>query len=383
LPGLFDRNGVYSENNEFFKDEPERNISFQRAYLQWITGTSTPEIIHCHDHHTGLIPYFIKNAPEFQELKEIPTVFTIHNGQYHGAFSWDFKNLLPFSPDNKLGLIDWDKGINPLSSAIRCAWKVNTVSPTYMIELASKEGSLNHLYKNEKNKLLGIINGIDYDTWNPKKDTYLEHHYQDNIDDFKMKNKSVLIKQFKLDAKQPLFAFIGRFANEKGLDILLDSIENLLQNKFKSSFLILGTGDKILEEKCTLLNKRFKGKFHAELSYNEALAHQIYAGADFLLMPSRVEPCGLNQMYSMRYGTIPIVHGIGGLEDSVIDDYNGLKFHGLSIENILKIIKKARNLYINKKTKSLINQAFKTDFSWEASSKKYLKLYHELKEISN
>ncbi len=386
IPGLFDRNGIYAENNVFFEDEPERNLAFQRAYLDWIVKTDHPDIIHCHDHHVGLIPYMIKFCDVFQALATIPTVFTIHNGQYHGAFSWDLQYLIPDSKDERKGLLDWNSSINSLSSAIRCAWSINTVSPQYMIELQEKPSYFDNLYKAEKEKSSGILNGIDHEIWDPKTDKYLDVHLKRSLSVFKKNHKVSLCNRFGLDPKKPLLSFIGRFAHEKGVDILVNYLRSDINKE--AQFLILGTGDKDLEKQLNILSNNNESHVHAELKYDEKLAHEIYAGSDFLLMPSRVEPCGLNQMYAMRYGTIPIVNAVGGLVDSITSIPNahatGIKLEGLNKINLKKAINSAVNIFNQKSQFTKIqNNAFQQDFSWEASSKNYLKLYHELKKFDN
>ena len=383
IPRLFDRAGVYAENGEFFKDEPLRNIALQRIYLDYLLlAKRKPDIIHCHDHHTGLIPYMITKSSLYKELSYIPTIFTIHNGEYHGAFDWENEIYLPPSNNNDKGLLDWDKAINSLSSAIRCAWGITTVSPTYMKEITKSPGSFRQLLLDESPKTRGILNGIDYDVWNPKTDNYLPFTLKDSLQNFKKENKKYLCNQFGFDTKLPLFSFIGRFANEKGIDILCETIESYLSTKRKFNILILGTGDKAIEKQFSALNDRKDSRFHAEIAYDEKLAHTIYAGSDFLLMPSRVEPCGLNQMYAMRYGTLPIAHGVGGLEDTVSSDY-GYKFHGLTINNLSNSLDKAIKDYKNKTLlKNKRNLAHAADFSWEASCKNYLNLYYEYKKFS-
>ena len=383
IPGLFDRNGVYAEDGVFFEDEPQRNIAFQRIYLDYLLlSRRKPQIIHCHDHHSGLIPYFLTKSPLYKELATIPTVFTIHNGEYHGAFDWSNEIYLPPSQSADKGLLDWDKAINSLSSAIRCAWGITTVSPTYMKEITQSPGSFRQLLLDESPKTKGILNGIDYDVWNPKTDKYLPFNLKSSLQNFKKENKKYLSNLFEFDTKLPLFSFIGRFANEKGIDVLCDTIESFLSTKGKFNILILGTGDKLIEKQFSALNDRKDPRFHAEIAYDEKLAHTIYAGSDFLLMPSRVEPCGLNQMYAMRYGTLPIAHGVGGLEDTVSNDY-GYKFHGLTTGNLSNSLDKAINEYKNKTLlKNKRNLAHEADFSWEASCKNYLNLYYEYKKFS-
>ena len=384
---MYDRDGIYGIGNEFFEDEIERHIAFQKAYLNWILDSQKPTIIHCHDHHTGLIPYMVQYCKVYASLKNIPVIFTIHNGQYHGAFSWDKENLLPQSSSEHKGLLDWNNSINSLASAIRCAWKINTVSPTYMKELQESDGYFGDLYKMESEKSTGVLNGIDYEVWNPTSDSLIHYTLKTSARNFKRKNKEYLIDLFGLKPKVALICFIGRFAHEKGVDIMQSAMAKCLEEKMNVNFFILGTGQKELEISFSKMNKKYPGRFHAEIKYDEQLAHQIYAGSDFLLMPSRVEPCGLNQMYSMRYGTIPIVHGVGGLEDSVTNfsdkNGNGIKFYGLNLENVVKAIKQALIIYKNKNLKTtLINQAMAEDFTWNASCNNYLNIYYEFKKFN-
>ncbi len=385
IPGKFDRRGVYAdENGHFFEDETERLISFQRAFLQWINHFGQkPDIIHCHDHHTGLIPFMMQYAYEFEGLKNIPTVFSIHNERYQGAFSWDKRYLLPDYDDEKGGLLDWGEMINPLASAVKCSWKLNTVSPSYMKELQEQSFGLEWLFQHEKEKSQGILNGIDTKVWDPKNDDFLITKLVKSPSLFKSKNKMHLIKKYGLKRGKALISYIGRFAYEKGADLLPNAIQDYLNKSEDAVFIILGTGDPEVEKAFKNLNKKYPRQVAALVTYNEKVSHEIYAGSDFLIMPSRVEPCGLNQMYAMRYGTIPIVRDIGGLKDSVtaIKDKKGtgIKFKEATNEDILKALDTAVMLYLEKNTFEKIRlDIFKQDFSWEQSAQKYLNIYHEL-----
>lgn len=388
IPGKMDRKGVYAdENGIFFEDEVERYISFQRAFLQWIKASSSkPDIVHCHDHHTGLVPFMMQYTEEFESLKDIPTVFSIHNQNYQGAFSWDKSYLLPKFDTWKSGLLDWANQINPLASAVKCSWKLNTVSPSYMEELQFNSLGLEWLFQNERPKSQGILNGIDTSVWDPSTDPLLEHHYKRGLNPFKTKNKKLLLDQYGLEKGKALISFIGRFALEKGADVLPEAIDYFLSKNDNAVFIVLGTGMKEVEAALRNLEEKYSEKMKAIITYNEKIAHEIYAGSDFIVMPSRVEPCGLNQMYAMRYGTVPIVRNIGGLKDSIVSieekQGTGIKFDLVTIPQISNAFQKAVQLYSDTKTFTAIRKrCFEQDFSWEHSANQYLNIYYELKQL--
>jgi len=385
IPGKFDRPGVYlNADGRGYADEVERAVCFQRAVLQWLSTLKVlPKILHCHDHHTALVPFMVKHCPDFLRLADIPTVFTIHNAEYHGTFGWEKLDILPLYDGRVNGLLDWDGAINPLATAIKCCWKLTTVSPSYMIELRAKTRGLEELLQQEKSKSLGILNGIDAQVWNPKKDEYLASPLKKNINNFKKDNKKVLAQYFKVDPQLPLITFIGRLAREKGADFLVPIIERFKVEGGRAAFIILGTGEPILHEILAQLHKDYQGVVGVALEYNERLAHQLYAGSDFLWMPSRVEPCGLNQLYAMRYGTIPIVRAVGGLKDTVIDidekEGRGIQFDQLTLREGTAAIHRACTLFKNKNTlKKIRSHIMDLDFSWEQSAAAYLQLYREL-----
>lgn len=386
IPALFYRAGVYADaDSNYYRDEAERNTSFDKAVLNWVLSlTEKPDIIHCHDHHTSLIPWMMTHCPEYAELAAIPTVFTIHNERYRGRFTWQKQYLLPAYSSSARGLLDWDGMIDPLASAVKCCWRMTTVSPSYMEELLDADSDLRPLFQNEKGKATGILNGIDSEYWNPKQDPLIEHPLRSKTSTFKRKNKAHLCKLFKLDSTMPLVSFIGRLAIEKGADLLPDTISSVLKKHKNISILILGTGESALESELKALALAHPDRLSVHIMYNERLAHQIYAGSDFLLMPSRVEPCGLNQMYALRYGTIPIVRSTGGLRDTVIDikykTGNGIRFDHADGPSISKAITRAVTLYQNSDRHELVvDRAMAADNSWDASADNYVKLYQELK----
>lgn len=383
IPEYFDREGIYADygSSLSYPDDTERWLIFQRVVLLYLTKMEhLPDVVHCHDHHTGLIPFMMKCCPEFEVLKEIPSLFTIHNGVYHGAFGWEKRALLPEFSDNDIGLLDWDKAINPLAAGIKCAWKFTTVSPGYLGELKISSAGLEYLVQHESAKAFGILNGIDVDVWNPATDNLLEHQFTGNVAEYKQANKALITQRFKLDHELPLISFIGRFALEKGADLLPASIRIFLERGGKASFMILGSGDPGIRDSILELKDTFTGFFDASIQYNERLSHQLYAGSDFLVMPSRVEPCGLNQMYAFRYGTIPIVRKTGGLADTVKDlstpEANGITFQNIDSGELAVQFERAAELYQRRKEfEELRTKIMKLDFSWERSAATYLEMY--------
>jgi starch synthase len=381
IPGLLDRTEVYS-----YPDEREQFIAFQLAFLDWISySQQTPDIIHCHDHHSGLVPFLLYHSKLYTRLANVPTVFTIHNGQYHGAFGWEHLGLLPEIDLTQTGLLDWAGGINPLAAAVKCCWSYTTVSPTYLRELTINSNGLEYLFYIERAKGHGIINGIDTEVWNPKTDAMIAGKFTTRLlAKGKQVNKDALCTRFGLDPEKPLYTFIGRLVIEKGADLLPEAIErSITDNPGELSFLILGSGDKDMEASLLELKDKYPGQCNVFIGYDESLAHLIYAGADFLLMPSRVEPCGLNQLYSLRYGTMPLVRSTGGLIDSVIDFGDeggyGIRFSQVSVVDICHAIARAKVLYETPATlQQLRKRMMELDFSWDRSAKEYIDLYESL-----
>ncbi|HZG23729.1 MAG TPA: glycogen synthase, partial [Chitinophagaceae bacterium] len=381
INGLLDREKVYSYN-----DDTERFTCFQIAVVDWVSSWKhMPDIVHVHDHHTALIPFMLKYCYQYQNLQNIPTVITIHNAQYQGWMSWDKTNYIPHWDGWRWGLLDWRDSINPLASGIRCVSKVTTVSWSYLEELRYMSNGLEALFEYEKGKSVGILNGIDTKVWDPEKDTYLDHHFSvKDADEGKLANKKILCDTFHLDINKPLIIFIGRLVGEKAADLLPQVISDSLHYiDGKMNFLVLGSGDFWVEQQLESMRGSLVGFYNAQIGYNEKLSHLMYAGADFLLMPSRVEPCGLNQMYAMRYGTVPIVRRTGGLKDTVIDygDRNGygVCFTHASVGDITHGIYRAVLLYENqKRMKEIRKQIMELDFSWDRSAQEYLDVYDSI-----
>lgn len=378
IPGLLDRENPYG-----YQDENFQFLAFQHGILHWLSAMKIrPDVLHCHDYHTGLVPFMVENCYEFEFLKGVKTIGTIHNGEYQGMMSWDMVSYMPAFDHYKWGLLDWNGFINPLASMIKCCHAFTTVSEGYLEELFVSFRGIESLVREEFSKAYGIINGIDTDVWNPQTDPMIDYNFNvKNALKIKKKNKQKLCKEYGLNPELPLFAFIGRFATEKGADLLPDLIWRSIKQSFGGlNIIVLGSGNAYIEQQLKELDSVYSN-FATDIGYKEHLSHKIYASADFLLMPSRVEPCGLNQMYAMRYGTVPIVSYTGGLRDTVKDistGGSGLNFTYPGVDDIIHAISRGLSIYKNKtQMDELVLSNMKFDFAWEKSAEKYLALYNQ------
>ncbi|WP_144282401.1 glycogen synthase [Chryseobacterium echinoideorum] len=376
IPGLLDRENPYG-----YQDESFQFLAFQHGILHWLSAMKIrPDVLHCHDYHTGLVPFMIENCPEFDFLKGVKTIGTIHNGEYQGMMSWEMARYIPSFDQYKWGLLDWNGLINPLASMIKCCHAFTAVSEGYLEELFVSFRGLESLVREEFSKAFGIINGIDTDVWNPQSDPMIDFNFNiKNALKIKRKNKEKLCNEYGLNPNLPLFAFIGRFATEKGADLLPDVIWRSIKQSFGGlNIIVLGSGNSYLEQQLKELDSVYSN-FASDIGYKEHLSHKIYASADFLLMPSRVEPCGLNQMYAMRYGTVPVVTYTGGLRDTVKDistGGSGLNFTYPGVDDIVHAMSRGLQIYKDKtKMDELVISNMKFDFAWEKSAEKYIALY--------
>jgi len=383
INGMLDREKIYG-----YDDDTERFTSFQIAVVNWLSHWQHfPDVVHCHDHHTGLIPFMMKYCYDYNTLASVPTVVTIHNAQYQGWMGWDKSVYIPRWDGWKRGMLEWAGSINPLASAVKNAWKVTTVSWSYLEELRYNSNGLEALFEYEKGKCIGILNGIDADVWDPATDKYIDDHFAAaDVDEGKLQNKKLLCKQFNLDETKPLIIFIGRLVGEKAADILPDSILSCMYNfPGKINFLILGSGEPHVEWQLSQLVHSFPGSYNTMIGYNEKLSHLMYAGADFLLMPSRVEPCGLNQMYAMQYGTVPMVRSTGGLKDTVVDMGEwqgwGIRFTHASVGDVTYSVGRAIDLFYNDADHLtwMRKRMMDIDNSWQNAVQQYLNVYSSLK----
>ncbi|MFA5620722.1 MAG: glycogen/starch synthase [Weeksellaceae bacterium] len=382
IEGLLDRSNVYG-----YDDDALQFIGFQSVALYWMRETNNiPDILHCHDHHTGLVPFLIQYSAQFEKLKNVKTVGTIHNGQYQGWMGWEMSNYMPEFDRKHSGILEWNNVINPMAALVKCAYAFTTVSEGYLNELMHTKGAgLESLYQQEQQKAFGIVNGIDTEIWNPRKDPFLSENF--GVTNFVSKKEAIkksIYKQYGMNENLPLVSFIGRFALEKGADLLPGIIQSVIRERSGDvNFFVLGSGNSDVENRLKDVQYRNSGNFALELGYNEPLSHQIYGGSDYILMPSRVEPCGLNQMYAMAYGTIPIVCKTGGLNDTVPDvstpDGRGFQFNDPDENGAVWAVHRALDFESNtKESRKLRRKIMKIDFSWEQSAKKYISLYEDL-----
>lgn len=378
INGLLDRQKIYG-----YDDDTERFTAFQIAALTWMKSWEhRPDVVHCHDYHTGLTPFIMRYAYDFQVLSGIKTIFTIHNAQYQGWMTWDKSRYIPRWDLWKRGMLEWANNINPLASAVKCCDRVTTVSQSYLEELKFQSNGLEKLFEYERGKCVGILNGIDNEVWNPATDNYLQHHFSiTSVTKGKEKNKELLCHRFGFDLQKPLIIFIGRLVGEKAAELLPDAIAGAIyQFGHTASYLILGSGEHQVEGRLTDMLMPFSGTYNAVIGYDEKLSHLMYAGADFLLMPSRVEPCGLNQMYAMRYGTVPMVRSTGGLKDTVVDmgetEGFGIRFDQATAGDIIYSIGRAIQVYRDKNFLLLMRERMmQIDHSWENTVQQYDQVY--------
>lgn len=338
-----------------------------------------PSIIHCNDWHTALIPLIVRG--------EIPTLLTIHNLNYQGVGSRRILDLLHIKDEETKEIKRGRPAneINILGEGILHAARVSTVSPTYAKEIMidyEHDPIYSFLQRREKEglvdgQILGILNGIDYDVWDTESDHLIDHTYEaDKWKAGKAENKSALLKSLSLQDR-PTFCFVGRMAKQKGIDLLTKSIEQIMA--LDINIIFLGAGEPNIEKSVTRLAQKYASNIRAELAYSEQFAHQLYAGADFILIPSHYEPCGLIQMVAMHYGTIPIAAKTGGLKDSIDDNINGFLFEKGKAESLVLTIKKALKTYQDQdKYEKMVNMAIRTDFTWDKSAFLYKNLYQEM-----
>ncbi|MBY6032336.1 glycogen synthase GlgA [Marinobacter daepoensis] len=394
-PALFDRAGnspYQNESGEDWWDNAHRYHLFARIGSMMALGQLglpwVPDIVHCNDWQSALIPVFLSDAQNAPK-----TVFTIHNLAYQGLFSHETFRALGL-PDFlwRYELLEFHGQLSFLKGGLVFSDAITTVSPGYAAEIQTPwfGYGLDGLLRHRASRLRGILNGIDTRQWNPNDDPHLMHHYgADNITD-KAMGKSRLQQELGLDiSSAPLLGFVGRLVEQKGLDWLLGVITPLLERGCQ--FAILGSGEHHYQEALTSVARNWPSQCSLSLGYHEGLAHRITAGADGFLMPSRFEPCGLNQMYSLRYGTVPVVHGVGGLNDTVFDPAevglpraNGFVFREPTPDAFYKAIERALTAFGCRKTwRKLQDNGMKGDYSWANSAGQYVSLYQMLSGTSN
>ena len=388
---LYERAGIYvsPDSKKDYVDNDVRFIFFCRGVLETLKRLGwQPDIIHCNDWHTGLIPAYIKTMYNHDPFfKNIKTVFTIHNLAYQGTFpaaSFD-KTGLPEPEFGKEGVEFYGK-LNFMKAGLVYSDVITTVSEKYAEEICSTEEfgcGLEGVLQKRKAHLHGIINGIDYNIWNPETDELIVKRYDARTLEGKQDNKKELLEKFGLTYKEnvPLVGIISRLVDQKGLDLIKEIADDFM--KLDVQFVMLAAGEKRYQDYFESLHKKYATKMGLFIGYNDELAHLIEAGCDMYLMPSRYEPCGLNQLYSLKYGTVPIVRATGGLDDTIHDvesgNGNGFKFKKYDSKELFKTIQRAVKMYHDTTAwKKIIKNGMQQDFSWESSAKKYTNLYRNL-----
>ena len=380
----FNRDGLYGHY-----DDAERFAFFSRAVLEIIPHIGfTPEIIHCNDWQTAMIPVYLDSFYKYDDpYKNIKTVFTIHNIQYQGKYGYELTSDVLGLPEGKESLVDYDNCVNLMKGAIQCSDKITTVSPTYAREILDPYYSygLDNILREFTYKLTGIVNGIDCDVYDPETDKLIYKNYSVLDMSGKDCNKQMLQKELGLPEKKdtPLVGIVTRLVKHKGIDLVKCVFEELL--KANIQFAVLGSGEWEFETFFHEMSNKYPDKVGLKLGFNPQLAHRIYAGADIFLMPSQSEPCGLAQMVALRYGTVPIVRETGGLNDTIFDSGdgkgNGFTFKSYNAHDMLNTVWRALSGYGDKKGwKILRERAMKCDNSWGNSANAYIKIYKELAE---
>jgi len=381
-PALFDRDGVYGDGGE---DHPDNHIRFAvlaRAALALVRHVFRPQVLHCHDWQAALAPVYLRTIfrydPTFAHLK---TLLSIHNLGYQGIYP---RSILPEigledSLASEAGL-DFYGRINLLRGAICSSDLLSTVSPTYAREIQTPElgFGLDELLARRSDALVGILNGADYGEWNPETDPYIAARYSAEDLSGKREAKRDLLREFGLpeQADRPLIAMVSRLDSQKGFDLVEQAAPELLSEDLM--MVILGTGDPRYQQMLAELAAAHPDKLAVRIAFDNRLAHKIEAGADIFLMPSRYEPCGLNQIYSLRYGTVPVVRATGGLDDT-IDESTGFKFRDYSAAALMAAVREALAAYRDQaRWRSMMITGMRKDFSWGASAAAYAELYRKL-----
>ena len=392
-PHYFHRHRIYTNDI----DEDERFIIFSKGVIELLQRLGwAPDVIHCNDWQTGLIPLFIKDNYNWDRMFDnTGTLFTIHNIGYQGRFSSSVLGAAEIRGDlfYPSGPVEHDGGFSFMKAGIYFADIINTVSNTYSHEILTNEfgAGLQNPLRERMEDLYGILNGADYNVWDPETDIHLPFKYSINDLSGKQKNKEYLLQHFGIPFKEhiPLIGIISRIVVQKGFDLFADAINDLM--KLEAQWIVLGSGEDRFENLFRQLSNQLPHKFGAYIGYNNELSHLIEAGSDMFLMPSRYEPCGLNQIYSLKYGTVPIVRKTGGLADTVhdwdelnyygFDTGTGFSFNDATGYALFKSVERAVNCFKQKEVwKKIQMNGMEKDYSWKHSAEQYMELYKLAKE---
>jgi starch synthase len=390
---FFDREGLYGTAAGDYPDNAERFALFARAVLEASKILGAPHIFHCHDWQAALVPVLLRTVyAEDPAFRDVATVFTIHNMGYQGLFTPETLPLLMLPWDLfTISKMEFFGQVNFLKGALTYSDFITTVSKKYSHEIQTAEYGfgLEGVLRNRASTVAGIVNGVDYDEWSPQTDKLIAATYSPQDLSGKAKCKHDILTVFGMkdaDPKLPLIGIVSRFAAQKGFDLIAQIADRLAREEV--ILVVLGSGDKSYEEMFLRLSKQFPHKIAVKVAYDNTIAHKIEAGADMFLMPSRYEPCGLNQIYSLKYGTVPIVRATGGLDDT-IDPWDarsgkgtGFKFTEYTGESLLLMIKEALQAFRDKTSwQVLMRNGMGRDFSWGASAREYGKIYDRARRM--
>ncbi len=391
---LFETNGLYKDpaTNDWYKNNAERFAFFCKAAMETLKTLSwQPDLIHCNDWQTAFVPVYLKTIYYDDDFfKGIKTIYTFHNLTKQGEFDKSKATPIEFD-ENEVkegGMFGKDGKLNLTQSGIYFSDFITTVSENYANEVIENDEigfSFGPLLEQKGENFEGILNGVDYGVWSPNVDKFIPYKYSHENIELKTENKKALLMRLGLQYKEsvPLLAVISRLNQQKGLDIILDVFDDIINTDIQ--ICIMGEGEKEIITRLAEYQKKHPEKFALNITYDDKMAHLIEAGSDIFLMPSRYEPCGLNQIYSLRYGTIPIVSPVGGLLDTVfeydeqIDDGTGFIMEKLDSKSLLESLNRALKLYTDKeKLATLMKRIMQEDFSWEISAKRYLDIYEKV-----
>jgi starch synthase len=386
-PEYFDRDQLYGVAGRDYPDNAERFAEFARASIELAKQLWLPDVIHCHDWQSALVPVLLRTSYQADaQLSGIPVILTIHNMGYHGLFARDILARVGL-PDTlfRIDGLEFFGHVNFLKGGLIFADYLTTVSRKYAEEIQTTEygHGLDGVARARADRLVGILNGVDYSVWNPEVDSLIAARYSAKDLSGKQACKRDLLAQFQLpeeNLQRPLIGIVSRFADQKGFDLLAQTADSLMEEDL--AIMALGAGEAKHERMFRELAQQFPKRLAVKIAYDNALAHKIEAGADIFLMPSRYEPCGLNQIYSLRYGTVPVVRATGGLDDT-IEPFDrasgrgtGFKFSEYTGEALLGALREALTVYADKVLwRRLQTNGMAKDFSWNASALEYGRLY--------
>jgi len=392
-PPFFDREALYGTSAGDYPDNAERFALFSRAVLEASKILDAPDVFHCHDWQSALVPVLLRTQyagdPAF---RDVGVVFTIHNMGYQGLFPPDTLPLLTLPWDLfTISKMEFFGNVNFLKGALIFSDFVTTVSKKYSQEIQTTEFGfgLEGVLRTRSSTVTGILNGVDYDEWSPETDKFTAARYSPQDLSGKAKCRQDLLATFgitEVDSRFPVIGIVSRFAAQKGFDLIAQVMERLAREEM--IIVALGSGDTLYEEMFLRLSKQFPQKIAVKVAYDNALAHKIEAGSDMFLMPSNYEPCGLNQIYSLKYGTVPIVRATGGLDDTIehwdsrTGKGTGFKFTDYNGEALLLTIREALRAFRDQTSwQELMRNGMNKDFSWHASAKEYVRVYERVRQM--